>query len=52
MQGAQAGSDLLPAPNPEVRQMLISLVDYMNSPSFNPGGRIDKDQLASFFIKR
>lgn len=35
--------------NPEMRQMLSSLVNYMNSEDFHPEGKINTEELASFF---
>lgn len=34
---------------PEARQLLVSLLDYMNSPAFNPRERIGAGELKSFF---
>lgn len=34
---------------PEAGQLLYSLLDYMNSPTFNPEGRLDVGKLKSFF---
>lgn len=36
---------------PETRQMLSSLLDYMNSPEFNPSGVMTPDQLDGMFHK-
>ena len=33
---------------PEVRALLASLLDYMNSPAFNPSGRLKAGELKSF----
>ena len=39
------------ARNPEVRQLLSSVLSYMNSPAFNPEGQLEADDLQSFIRK-